>query len=112
MAQVVQMTPARRIHLQYRSANGHDCLRVAWHLGGGSTAGGGAAANPGGGCDAPPASQGVLARGQLQHRHVLAWLAKVLARLRRPLIVVEPPELRDELRVLSHHAARLTERAA
>lgn len=54
--------------------------------------------------------RGVLARGQAQDAHNLGELAHLLARLGCPLVVLHPPELRDELRALALHAAWLAER--
>ena len=52
---------------------------------------------------------GVLVRGQAQDRD-LGELARILAGMGCPLIVLHPPELRDELRALALHAAWLAER--
>lgn len=54
--------------------------------------------------------RGVVARGQLRDARELPWLAHVLAGLGHPLVVHQPPELRDELRKLAWHAAWLAER--
>ena len=54
--------------------------------------------------------RGVLVRGQAQDRQDLSTLAYILAGLRCPMIVRQPPELRDELRALAAHAAWLAER--
>jgi predicted DNA-binding transcriptional regulator YafY len=54
--------------------------------------------------------RGVLARGQVQDTRELAALAHFLAGLGRPLIVLQPPELRDELHSLAVHTAWLAER--
>ena len=54
--------------------------------------------------------RGVLARGQVQDARELAALAHTLAGLGCPLIVLQPPELRDEQRALALHAAWLAER--
>jgi predicted DNA-binding transcriptional regulator YafY len=53
---------------------------------------------------------GVLVRGQVQDAQELASLAHILAGLRCPLVVHQPPELRDELRALATHTAWLAER--
>jgi len=55
--------------------------------------------------------RGVLARGHVQDARELAALAHTLAGLACPLVVRQPPELRDELRALALHAAWLAERA-
>jgi predicted DNA-binding transcriptional regulator YafY len=55
-------------------------------------------------------SRGVLARGQAQDAGNLGELAHILAGLGCPLIVLQPPELRDELRKLAMHTAWLAER--
>jgi len=54
--------------------------------------------------------RGVLARGQVQDAWELAALALTLAGLDCPLIVLQPPELRDELGALARHTAWLAER--
>lgn len=54
--------------------------------------------------------RGVLVRGQVQHARESAALAHTLAGLRRPLIVLQPPELRHELQRLAAHTAWLAER--
>lgn len=54
--------------------------------------------------------RGVLVRGQMRTMREVAELAHTLAGLGLPLIVHEPPELRDELRKLARHAAWLAER--
>ncbi len=54
--------------------------------------------------------RGVLARGQAQDARELPALAHGLAGLGCPLIVLQPPELRDELRALARHTAWLAER--
>jgi predicted DNA-binding transcriptional regulator YafY len=56
--------------------------------------------------------RGVLVRGQVQDARELAALAHILAGLGRPLIVLQPPELREELHRLAVHTAWLSERAA
>ena len=54
--------------------------------------------------------RGVLARGQVQDARELASLAHILVGLGCPLVVHQPPELRDELRALATHTAWLAER--
>ena len=54
--------------------------------------------------------RGVLARGQAQDRRDLGALAHILAGLGCPLVVLHPPELRDELRALAMRAAWLADR--
>ena len=54
--------------------------------------------------------RGVLARGQVQDARELASLAHILAGLGCPLVVRQPPELRDELRALATHIAWLADR--
>jgi len=54
--------------------------------------------------------RGVLARGQAQDARQLGALAHTLAGLACPLVVLHPPELRDELRALALRAAWLAER--
>jgi predicted DNA-binding transcriptional regulator YafY len=54
--------------------------------------------------------RGVLVRGQAQDRRDLGGLARILAGMGCPLVVLHPPELRDELRALALHAAWLAER--
>ncbi len=54
--------------------------------------------------------RGVLARGQAQDARNLGELAHLLAGLGCPLVVLQPPELRDELRALALHTAWLAER--
>ncbi len=54
--------------------------------------------------------RGVLARGQVQDARQLGEMAHRLAGLGCPLVVLQPPELRDELRALALHAAWLAER--
>ncbi len=54
--------------------------------------------------------RGVLVRGQAQDARYLSELAHTLAGLGCPLVVLHPPELRDELRALALHAAWLAER--
>jgi len=53
---------------------------------------------------------GVLIRGHPRDRSDLALLARDLLGLPVPLVVREPPELREELRRLAAHAAALAER--
>jgi len=55
-------------------------------------------------------SCGVLARGQARDVQDLVALAHTLAGLGCPLVVNQPPELRDELRKLARHTAWLAER--
>ena len=55
---------------------------------------------------------GVLVRGQMRNKQEVADLAYKLAGLGLPLIVHQPPELRDELRRLARHTAWLAERTA
>jgi len=54
--------------------------------------------------------RGVLARGQMQDQQDVGMLAHTLAGLGCPVLVLQPPELRDELRALARHAAWLAER--
>ncbi len=54
--------------------------------------------------------RGVLVHGQAADRQDVGSLAYILAGLRRPFVVYQPPELRDELRSLAAHAAWLAER--
>ena len=54
--------------------------------------------------------RGVLMRGQARDARDLAVLAYTLAGLGCPLVVLQPPELRDELRALALHTAWLAER--
>jgi len=54
--------------------------------------------------------QGVLVRGQVQDARELTAVAHHLAGLGCALRVLQPPELRDELRALALHAAWLAER--
>jgi len=54
--------------------------------------------------------RGVLARVQARDARTLGEMAHRLAGLGCPLIVLQPPELRDELRALALHAAWLAER--
>lgn len=54
--------------------------------------------------------RGVLVRGQAADARDLRALAHIVAGLGCPLIVLQPPELRDELRKLAVHAAWLAER--
>ncbi len=54
--------------------------------------------------------RGVLARGQAQDARELATLAHTLAGLGCPLIVLQPPELRDELRALARRTTWLADR--
>lgn len=54
--------------------------------------------------------RGVLARGQLDDPRSLGTLAHTLASIDCPMLVLRPPELRDELRKLALHTARLAER--
>ena len=54
--------------------------------------------------------RGVLVRGQAQNARNLGELAHILAGLGCPLIVLQPPELRDALRTLAMHTAWLAER--
>ena len=49
-------------------------------------------------------------RGQMRTMQEVAELAYKLAGLGLPLIVHQPPELRDELRKLARHTAWLAER--
>ncbi len=55
--------------------------------------------------------RGVLMRGQAQDRQDVVMLAHTLAGLGCPLVVLHPPELRDELRALARRAAWLADRA-
>lgn len=54
--------------------------------------------------------RGVLVRGQIQDARELARVAHILTGLGCPLIVLQPIELRHELRKLAHCAAWLAER--
>jgi predicted DNA-binding transcriptional regulator YafY len=53
---------------------------------------------------------GVRAHGQVQDAEELGSLAHILAGLGCPLIVYQPPELRDKLRMLARHTAALADR--
>lgn len=55
--------------------------------------------------------RGVLVRGQASNMDDLAVLAHILTGLRWPLIVLQPPELRDALRTLARHTIWLAERS-
>jgi len=55
-------------------------------------------------------SGGVLVRGQSSGGPDLAVLAHILAGLPFPLVILQPPELRDALRTLARHTAWLAER--
>lgn len=52
-------------------------------------------------------SAGVLMRAQAREPLGLPWLAHFLTRLGWPLVVKEPPELREALKELAHHAATI-----
>lgn len=54
--------------------------------------------------------RGVLVRGQMQDQQDVGMLAHLLAGLGCPLVVHQPPELRDELRRLARHTAWLADR--
>ncbi len=56
--------------------------------------------------------RGVLVRGQAADARDLDRLAQILAGLGRPLVVLQPPELRDALRSLAAYAAWLAEQTA
>jgi hypothetical protein len=53
---------------------------------------------------------GVLVHGHAADDRDLTRLAQILVGLGQPLVVLQPPELRDALRALATHAAWLAER--
>lgn len=57
-----------------------------------------------------PTAHGIVARGYAKDRNDLALLAHTLAGMRTPLIVLQPPELREELSALATYTASLAER--
>ncbi|GAC1358794.1 MAG: hypothetical protein NVS2B12_23670 [Ktedonobacteraceae bacterium] len=52
-------------------------------------------------------SGGVILRCYVEH---LDWIARILVSIGCPFVVHQPPELRDELRLLAQHISTLAER--